>query len=431
MLRSSLFVTALSLFNSFLGLIVQVLVAKRYGSGLDVDAYLYAISAPTFVAGMIASMLSYTVVPRMAHSDGCSNKESQFIVSILALSVFFAVILMLSSPLMQMLQKAMLPNGSPILQQPDLPSLLFLGWCIAALQVLSAVLSAILTGLKQAFTATLLNLGPYVGMLGFMVVVQNTGIEVLALGLLCGTAATFAVALYILRAQILGQWRQPKWADVSSLVLRSPYTIIAMSCFSAFAVIDSYWGPRAGDGVLASLGYAQRIMIALGNLAVAGPSAILVPKFSEIVVKKDRVRFEQMFNRVIVIALIVGFSLVLFLYLGAESLVKLIFMRGAFNQNDAMQVASVLQWYLPGMLCMLLSVISLRVLFCFPNVEGSAAAFGILWVVFYFVCSGLLVSLGAKGLAVSYSIAWIAYVFCILLTIKKISDAYLATYSEV
>lgn len=418
MLRASLIVTALSLLASFLGLVVQLLMAQRYGAGLEVDTYLYALSSPTFLAGMIASMLSYTVVPRMAQNCGQADKQNRLIVSLLALSTCVTVTLVLASPLLQVLQKQILPVNSTILQQPALPQLLLLGWGIAGVQVLLAALCSILTGLKQAFTATMLNLGPYLGMLGFMLVAKDKGIEQMAYGLLSGTFASFVMALFLLRARIFGHWRQAAWAEIRTIVLRSPYTIIAMSCFSAYAVVDSYWAPRAGEGVLASLGYSQRIIIALGTLAVIGPSAILVPNFSEIVAKGSRVEFVNMFKKTIATTIAIGCALALALYGGAESLIQLLFMRGAFAQHDAARLVAVLQYCLPGMVCMIVSVICLRVLFCLEEMEKIAAILGFFWVAAYFGLSSLLLPWNGKGLAVAYSLTWGIYLILIGLTIK-------------
>lgn len=419
MLRSSLLVTALSLLGSFLGLIVQLLMAQRYGSGVAVDTYLYAISTPTFVAGMIGSLLSYTVVPRMAQNHGQEDKQSRLIVSLFALSACVAAALLLTSPLLQILQKATLPDNSQILQQTALPRLLLLGWGIAGMQVLLAALCAILTGLKRALIATLLNLGPYLGMLGFMLVGINKVIEQLAYGLLFGTAASFVLTCYLLRSHILSHWRQAAWDEVRTLVLRSPYTIIAMSCFSAYAVVDSYWAPRAGEGVLASLGYSQRIMIALGNLAVAGPSAILVPRFSELIAANNYSAFISTLKKTLSVTLAISSILAFMLYFYSENLIQFLFMRGAFDIENSRNVASVLIYCLPGMVCMLLSVISLRVIFCFSGIEKFAAIIGIVWIVIYFFSSAILASHQAKGIATAYSLSWIIYASILIFSLLK------------
>lgn len=395
-------------------------MAQRYGSGVEVDTYLYAISTPTFVAGVLAALLSYTVVPRMAQHSENPQQQNRLIVSLIALSMCIGLILLLLSPALSYVQKQLLPQNSPMQQQHNLQQLLLVGWGIAAMQILLAAVCAVLTGLKKAITATSLNLGPYFGMLIAMLISQGSGTEQLACGMLVGTCTSLILALAMLHRRVRGHWHQVAWVEVRALVMRSPYTIVAMSCFSAYAVVDSYWAPRAGEGVLASLGYSQRIMIALGNLAVAGPSAILVPKFSEIVAKGSQADFDKILKRTLATTLAIGGTLAFCLYVGAEPLIQWLFMRGEFDQHDAARVAAVLRYCLPGMVFMLLSVISLRVLFCFRDIEKLGALLGAFWGVAYFMFSAIFIHSGAEGLASAYSLTWGIYFFCVISAIERI-----------
>lgn len=417
MLKSSLLITALSLIGSFLGLLVQLLMAQRYGSGVEVDAYLYAISTPTFVAGLLASLLSYTVVPRMAQYADGAEFQNRLIISLIALTICMVLLLLLISPALCYVQKVLLPQSSLIQKQHNLHELLIIGWGIAGMQILLAAACAILTGLKKPIFSTALNLGPYIAMLIAMLISKG-GTEQLAYGMLTGTCISLIFALTVLQQRMDGHWHQVAWHEVCALITGSPYTIIAMSCFSAYAVVDSYWAPRAGEGVLANLGYSQRIMIALGNLAVAGPSALLVPKFSEIITKRSQANFEKMLKSALATTFAIGSALALCLYMGAEPLIQFVFTRGAFGQQDAVSVAGVLQYCLPGMVFMLLSVISLRVLFCFREIEKISALLGAMWCLIYFSLCWHLVQYDGQGMAVAYSLTWLLYLIGVLTTIK-------------
>ena len=66
MFRSSMYVTALAIFASILGLIVQVLVAQSFGIGSVVDSYFFSLSWPLLIAGVISSALSFTLIPKVA-----------------------------------------------------------------------------------------------------------------------------------------------------------------------------------------------------------------------------------------------------------------------------------------------------------------------------------------------------------------------------
>lgn len=428
MLQSSILVTAITLLGSALGFCVQLLMARSYGAGVEVDAYLFAISAPTFIAGMVASLLSYAVVPKLAQAIQNTEVQNRLIVSLLGLILSLVVGLMVLSPMLQMFQQKLIPRSSAILGLSNINSLILVGWAIAAAQIMLAALCAILIGLKHVMAAALLNLGAYLGMLVSLVFFENDSINKLALGMLSGTSAAVIVAFYLLRARVLPSWKKFDWSEIRVLVVNSPYTIIAMSCFSVYAVVDSYWGPRAGDGVLSSLGYSQRIIIALGNLAVAGPSAVLVPRFAELVAVKNLDGLVKVLMQSVGATFIVGLLLAAGLFFGGDYLISLMFTNATFHNDVSSNVANVLRFCLPGMVFMLASSVALRALYCFVGTEKLSAYLGAGWVLLYFSVSGAMVSSGGVGLAIAYSFTWLIYfgllMLSILFQIRKMSKSY-------
>lgn len=425
MLQSSILVTIITLLGSTLGFCVQLLMARSYGAGVEVDAYLFAISAPTFIAGMVASLLSYAVIPKMAQTNENSEVQSRLIVSLLAMILSLAIGLIVLSPMLQMFQQKLIPESSAIFRLSNIDKLLLVGWAIAAAQILLAALCVILMGLKQAIAAASLNLGAYFGMLVSLVFFENDSINKLALGMLTGTCVSVMVALYLLRARVFSNWHKFAWSEIHILVVNSPYTIIAMSCFSVYAVVDSYWGPRAGDGVLSSLGYSQRIIIALGNLAVAGPSAVLVPRFAELIAAKNLEGFVRVLMQSLGVTFIVCLMLATGLFFGGDYLISLMFTNAAFQNDVSMNVAKILRFCLPGMVFMLASSIALRALYCFAGTEKLSAYLGAGWGLLYFSISGAMVSSGGVGLAISYSATWVVYfiflIYFIFQEVRKMS----------
>jgi putative peptidoglycan lipid II flippase len=106
----------------------------------------------------------------------------------------------------------------------------------------------------------------------------------------------------------------------------------------------------------------------------------------------------------------------------ARDLVELMFARGSFGPEEVEGVAQAIRYMAPGMVAMLLSVITLRALFCLDGAARVAAALGLAWSVAYFCMAGLNYSRGAPGIAQAYSIAWIGYLCCVLvMAIKKTS----------
>lgn len=415
MFRSSLLLTLLALSASALGFVVQLLLARRYGIGVAVDAYLFALSMPTFIAGLVSAMMSYDLVPRLVACEDDKTYQKRYLTSVLIGVSSLALFLGIAGGSVGMLQCQVLPIDSPIRSYESLPHLIFLAWAVGACQIVQGCLTAILNAHRRYLAGALLALFPYTGMILLLVLLEDfAGIIALPLGTLMGTIAAILSGFFLMRSHLFPlQLKHLLWFEMRKLALRSPYTAVAMTCFSSYTLVDAYWAPHAGEGTLATLGYAQRLVIAFGNLAVAGPSAVLVPRFAELVREKNFPGFQNFLLRALIIVGSIATGTAMIMGVFANELVQLLFVRGSFGMVEAAIVAKTLIYMAPGMVTMLMSVITLRALFCLDGAAKIAGIFGVGWAVAYFISSMITYKYGAPGLAAGYSVVWLLY-FCIL-----------------
>jgi len=418
MFKSSVFVTVIGLLGSILGFVGQLLLARLFGAGTDVDAYLFTLSLPTFLAGMMGAALSYSFVPSLVLLEDQPEYQRRYLATAFLGISGVAMGLLVFGTLIGWEQIRILPSISPIRQRSDLGGLIMLGWFISACQVIQAFLIAALNASRKHLQAALLGPIPYLGVIFFLLVWGHTGrIAFVSIGLLLGTIASAIAAVYLLRNQLFPMRSDKRaWSDFKELLSSIPFIVVALSCFSAYSVVDAYWAPRSGNGVLATLGYAQRIMIGLGTFAVAGPSAVFVPYFSDFVRENNYKDFRRFFIQALMMVGGIAVFIALFLMVFSNDLVRLLFVRGAFGVQESIMVANTLRHMALGMIEMLMSVIILRALFCMEGVAKIAAGLGLLWTTLYFSTSYFLYPQGAAGLALGYSLAWSVF-FIIVLTV--------------
>lgn len=426
MIRSSALVTLLALSASALGFVVQLLLARRYGVSVDVDAYLFALSVPTFIAGLVSAMMSYELVPRLVACERDQAYQKRYVTTLVIGVAGLSLLLGLAGSFFGFIQRQMLPTDSPIRSYENLTHLMLLGWTISAFQVLQGCLTAILNAHRRYLDGALLALLPYLGMILLLLILGDVvGIRALALGMLTGTiVATLSGAFMIRRHLFPLKYKHLLWRDIRQLAYSSPYIALAMTCFSSYAVVDAYWAPQAGQGTLATLGYAQRLVIAFGNLAVAGPSAVLVPRFAELVQDKNFSGFRSSLMRALIVVGGIATAVAIAMAVLARELVELLFARGSFGLQEVASVAQTLRYMLPGMVAMLLSVITLRALFCLDKIPKVASVLGLLWSLLYFFNSWLLLEYGAFGIAGSYSATWIFMFFLLIRAVSRKSNKF-------
>lgn len=405
-----LMVTGCGVGGSLANFAAQAIIAARFGAGQNVDTYVFSLGLPTFLAGLLATCVSYIAVPEIARAAEDPERERELSGRLLASVAVLAAALALGALPALFLQPALLlPTGSTIRDQPQLSLLIVLAWATGGVQLLNALLIARLNAIGRQITAAMLSLPSGLVSILVLLTVPVQAIWIVAIGVLMGTLAVTLIGWWVQRGHFAWQ-RQPHADRATTIAIRSSawLSVVALTCFSSYAVIDSFWAPRTGEGALAALGYAQRILIGAGNLVILGPSAIAVPMLTRIAVKGDIAQFRRTLALIVlgvgsgagVIALgIYGFS---------DQIVTLLFQRGSFDIAAAQQVSSALAHLAPGMAAMLVGVMLMRAIFCIPNSFRYAATIGLGWSLLYFVLSGLRAERGVTGIADAYSLAWAA-----------------------
>jgi len=404
-----LMVTGCGVGGSLVNFAAQAIIAARFGAGQNVDAYVFSLGLPTFLAGLLATCVSYIAVPEITRAMADPEHERRLSGRLLRSILVLAATLTLGALPALLLQPALLlPTGSTIRDQPQLPLLIILAWTTGGVQLVNALLIARLNAVGRQITAAMLSLPPGIVSILVLITIPLHAIWVVAAGVLTGTLAVTLVGWWGQRNRFC--WRSGSQASgAATAAIRSSVwlSVVALTCFSSYAVIDSFWAPRTGQGALAALGYAQRILIGAGNLVILGPSAIAVPILARIAVNGDVVRFRQ---TLALIVLSVGGAaglIALGIFGFSDEIVFLLFQRGAFDASAAQQVASALAHLAPGMAAMLVGVMLMRAIFCIPDSFRHAAIIGLGWSVLYFALSGVFAKRGVTGIADAYSLAWI------------------------
>ncbi len=412
-------VSGLSVAASAIGFIFQVVLAARFGAGAAIDSYLFAISAPTFLAGLCAAALSYTVVPALIQVEQDRIARAMLLRSLLRRLGGFALVFAAVGLPAIAVQRLLLPASTDLQQAAALPVMIVLGWAIGGTQLFSALFTVELNAARRPIVAALLALPPNLGAMAVVMLAPRTIVAAPA-GVLTGSLITVGLGVMLTRRSFRIGNRQNDVPPVFRIAPgRVAWTLLSMSCFSAYAIVDAFWAPRAGIGTLASLGYAQRLVIGIGGLILAGPSAILTPRFAAQLRDSGAPMFLREVTRTVLVVALCAASAAAVLALVAEPLIRFAFGRGAFGTQDAARVSAVFRAMLPGFCAMLVSVVLTRAIYCLPTIERPMGALGLGWSVIYFLACAALLPRGGVGFGIGYSIAWFTYMLVAMLVLRR------------
>lgn len=383
-------------------------MARFFGASVQMDVYLLASSIPTFVSGTVAAVLSYTIVPDLVHYRAKGYQYRQYGGMLHSVILIFSILvcgigMLFAKNIIVMINPALVADLVAVATE-----IARVCWFAGILSITAIYLGNVLNVAGIFIVSAVANSLPYIAMIiSTLCLGKALGPLAVVIGMLVGyLAAVLVLMRYAANTIRLFAWCKSMQGDMLSYCRRVPVFLMAMLCFTVYQSIDAFWGTRLGEGNLAVLGYCQRILIAIGTLVITGPSAVLMPKFTESYAADATDLFLTIAEKVLRLVLVVGSLCALIVSLLAHPIVKLLFQRGAFNTDATNKVATLLPYMLSGMVAMLLVIMLMRMLFAMRTTIGPAAI-GLACTASYFVFSGLLSPIfDLTGIGIAYICSW-------------------------
>lgn len=407
LVKSSFFVSILSLLISVISFLNQVFIANYFGTGLEMDNYLVIGSFSVMLSGIISSSLSFSLVPHLINKKKSLLKEEYLLFFISLRQTIFKIISILA--IVGIIFSFFYLNFIHKLDNNSI-TLLILFWILFIFNIILTVhycffnaeevfsLPLILTSFQFIFSISLIYL-----------LNEYLGVKSIVGGMLFGNLLALLYSLYKGRKNGLVV-RKKNFIfeeDIQCYIKYLRFALLAMLAFSSFQFVDSYWTSHLKESSMSYLGYSQRLLISLGSLIIIGPSTVLIPRLTIAVKEK---RFKDYYNdSVLILKLVFALTSLVAIVVGVFSseIISLLFERGAFDKASTIGVSSVLKIMLIGMVFMLCVVVAYRILFA-NNKDKTCSLIGVYTIVAYFILSGLLIiKFDVLGIALSYTFTWI------------------------
>jgi putative peptidoglycan lipid II flippase len=335
------------------GLIREVVAARYFGTSGPASAFTAAFQVPNLVRSLFAdSALSAAFVPVFSEllehkkrAEALQLAAALFGLILVVLSAITVVFVLAAGLIMPLFtDDPALDDLTVGLSRVLFPIVILLG------------LNGLLVGVLNAhdhFTVPALsplvwNLAIIAAMVWITPMLHGDNrIYSQAIGVLIGTALQYAMAFPVLRRlkipiRISFHWRDPRIRRV--LLLMLPVTI-GLGLINFNLLINTYFGFRISDEAPSAIDKAFRIyMLPQGMFSVA-VATVLFPALSRLVARQDwdGLRATQA-NGIRQIALLLIPSAAVTIAL-AEPITRLVYQRGAFNDESTQQVSEALFWF--------------------------------------------------------------------------------------
>ncbi|MCK6541064.1 oligosaccharide flippase family protein [bacterium] len=355
LLKSTIQVTFFSFLGIIAGFLTQLVVAFYFGTTPQRDAYFAAIVIPTYLIALFANSLGVIFMSSyIGHQIQKTPDEIAFFVSrvLNIYGLFICILVIFGIVFSEQLVTLLTPGFKG--DQLHLTSKLLR---ILLPTILFSVLSNLLTMIYYAHKRFLLpSVAPILGTVisPLFVILWNSeiGIESLAYGSLAASIFSFIILIPIVfqgkfyRLSFLFDKEQLKLFKTAAPL------IIAGLLYRSTSVLERLIASTLEPGSISYLGYANQIMNYLANITSSGIATTIFPLMSEAWERNDLEAVRRYFSKGIRIVLLIALPIAfLFLFLG-DSIVRLLFERGAFDDAATSAVSNILSTLMIAFICL-------------------------------------------------------------------------------
>ncbi|GGB02534.1 murein biosynthesis integral membrane protein MurJ [Agarivorans gilvus] len=371
LLKSGAIVSAMTLISRVLGLARDVVIANLMGAGVAADVFFFANKIPNFLRRLFAEgAFAQAFVPVLTEYKQTSSEDEvrQLVAKVsgtLGAAVSVVTLLgIVGSPLVAALFGtgwfiSWLNDGpdaakfelSAFLLKITFPYL----WFVTFTGLSGAILNAFGRFAVAAFTPVLLN----VVIIGFALWVspQLAQPEVgLAMGVFFGGLLQFLFQLpFLFRLKLLCKpswgWRHPGVVKIRTLMIPA---LFGVSVSQINLLLDTLIASFLVTGSISWLYYSDRLLefpLGLFGIAIA---TVILPSLSQRHVDKSPQQFQQTMDWAVRMVCFLGIPAAIGLAMLGQPILQVLFMRGAFDQQDVLNASYSLMAYSGGLLFFML-----------------------------------------------------------------------------
>lgn len=422
--QSAAMIAIFTLISKGLGFIREVMIASKYGSGVETDTYFVAMTATVIIMGTLGSALNTTLIPIFSEIRGKGGRKAQrkylnnIINIVVLITVILAILAFVFSPLLiKILAKGFEGEQFDMavrLNRIGLPIVIFLG--------ITYVFSGYLQS-NQIFGPHAIMGIPYNAVFLAYLFFFSKGMDISVL---------MAVSVIASSTQFLIQVpavRHSGYKYSLNVNLYDPYlrkammlvlpVLLGSAVRQINAVIDKTLASELVEGSISALTYSQRINDMIISVFVMAITTVVFPMLSEAFSHGDSSQVKRIFNEGVNIILLVTVPATIGIMLLAEPVVYIFFERNAFDATATAMTSSALFFYSIGLVGSSLRLMLNKVFYSFqdtktPMINGAIA------VILNVVLNLLFVRFMAHdGLALATSISAIFTTALLFMDLRK------------
>ncbi|MDK0574923.1 murein biosynthesis integral membrane protein MurJ [Clostridium perfringens] len=412
-----------SIMSKILGFMRDIILSYFYGASITSDAYLVALTIPTFVFSFIGMGIKTNYIPmysKIKQNNG-RDEADKFTNNIINHVIIMITFILIASLVFTNFIVKLFVSGfeGEILKT----TILFTRICIlgAYFYIIGYIFIGYLQINKKFIVVALIGI-PYNIIIIMSIIISNFhGIIWLPIGSVLADFVQFFILGIFTYKQM---FRYKVFLDkdnkyIKNFIILSIPVIIGVSVNQVNLLVDRTIASSIAIGGISAMTYANRLNMFVQTIIVSVIVTVIYPEISKLAVNK---KFEEL--KIIVTntinstsLLIIPISIVTMIF--SKPIVKLLFDRGAFDNKDVLVTSNILAFYSIGMIAFSIREIISRVFYSLQDTKTpmiNAIFSMVVNIVLNIILSRYL---GLPGLAIATSISAIISTAILVYNLKN------------
>lgn len=326
----------------------ELLVARRFGTGSTIEAFLIAILIPMLAVNIISSSASMALIPTYINVRERDGKDAaQRLLS--GITGWALLLLAVTTIAILAASRLYLPWIASGFNQRKLDLAFQLLAIVSPLIVLSGIANMWGAVLNAGERFALVALAPIItpSVTVIVLFIQRYSIVALPVGMVLGAAIEMLLLGIALRVR--GISLRPRWhglnRDLRLVAQQFGPRVGASGLRSGSVVVDRSLAATSAPGSVAALNYGNRVVITLLAVIGAALGSAITPYYSKMIANRDWDGVRHTLKRYLLLLFLASIPVVLVLSFLAVPIVQVIFERGSFRAKDTQLVAQIQALY--------------------------------------------------------------------------------------
>lgn len=341
--KSGIWVITLTIV-AFVGFFARdIIVARTFGLGEELDAFVIAGVVPLFLISVVSVPLSNAVVPFVGVISNDSEAIGRLVRSILQWYLAAAVAIAVITILLFRVFAPTLGWGQRFENIVEVQ----LCWMLAIF-ILSGFLtvsSGVLNALgKPHVPAAVQLLVPLVVITSLVSFGKSMGLIIVPITMFAGQFLSLILLIRELNREgvfVSTSWRQ---MCIPKSFLEKYFPLVIANTFVQITIpVGTVISASLVSGDLGAIGLGGKLVVFITGLISTGLSSVILPYFSSIMAQNRVVDARRELSSLLLIGTIISLPLTLLLYMASSFIVKIFFYGGAFGEDSVLLLTSVMQ----------------------------------------------------------------------------------------